>query len=92
VQAWCAAHGLPFTSVADVYTNPRLRADLDAGLQAAGKQLASYESVKYYEVLPDDFTLENELLTPTLKIRRRNIHKQYADLYESLYRPTKGEA
>jgi long-chain acyl-CoA synthetase len=92
VQAWCAEHGLPFTSVANVYTNPQLRADLDAGLQAAGKQLASYETVKYYEVLPDDFTLENELLTPTLKIRRRNIHKQYADLYASLYRPTKSQA
>jgi len=87
VQAWCAERGIPFTSVADVYQNPQLRAYLDQGIQAANKELASYETVKYYEVLPEDFTLENELLTPTLKIRRRNIHKLYHDLYESLYRP-----
>ncbi len=91
VKAWATAHGVPFTSVAELSTNGQLRDELDAGIQAANKELASYETVKYYAVLPDDFTVENELLTPTLKIRRRNIHKKYADLYESLYRPTKSE-
>jgi long-chain acyl-CoA synthetase len=91
VKDWAAAHGVPYTNVAELSTNAQLRADLDAGIQAANKELASYETVKYYEVLPEDFTLENELLTPTLKIRRRNIHKKYADLYEALYRSTKGE-
>jgi long-chain acyl-CoA synthetase len=86
VKAWAAAHNVAFTTVAELSTNPQLRATLDAGIAAANKELASYETVKYYAVLPDDFTLENELLTPTLKIRRRNIHKRYADLYESLYR------
>lgn len=91
VKAWAEAHGVPFTSVAELSTNPALRADLEAGIEGANKELASYETVKYWEVLPEDFTLENELLTPTLKIRRRSIHKKYADLYESLYRPTKSE-
>lgn len=91
VKAWCAERSIPYTSVADVYTNPQLRAYLDEGIQAANKELASYETVKYYDVLPIDFTVENELLTPTLKIRRRNIHRLYHDQFEALYRPTKHE-
>jgi long-chain acyl-CoA synthetase len=59
---------------------------------AANAKLASYETVKYYAILPEDFTVENELLTPTLKIRRRQINRRYASLFEGLYRPTKSEA
>jgi len=92
VKAWAAEQGIASDDITAVYSDPRFRAYLDAGLQRANQQLASYETVKYYEVLPDDFTVENDLLTPTLKIRRRQIHARYHDLYESLYQPSKAEA
>jgi long-chain acyl-CoA synthetase len=92
VTAWAAEQGIASDDIALVYNDPRFRAYLDAGLQRANGQLASYETVKYYEVLPEDFTVENDLLTPTLKIRRRQIHARYHDLYESLYQPSKAEA
>ena len=91
-RAWAKEHGLATDDVAAIARDPRFRAYLDAGIAAANTQLASYETVKYYEVLPEDFTVENDLLTPTLKIRRRQIHARYQDLYESLYHPTKAEA
>src|SRR5262249_59875692 len=86
VQAWAAANGVGHADIAELCTNPQFLAKLDEGIQAANRELASYDTVKYYVVLPEDFTLENELLTPTLKIRRRNIQQRYHDLYESLYR------
>ncbi len=92
VKAWAKEHGIANDDVTEVYTDPRFRTYLDAGIARANKQLASYETVKYYEVLPEDFTVENDLLTPTLKIRRRRIYARYHDLYESLYQPTKAEA
>jgi long-chain acyl-CoA synthetase len=92
VKAWAAEQGIASDDITAVYDGPRFRAYLDAGLQRANQQLASYETVKYYEVLPEDFTVENDLLTPTLKIRRRQIHARYHDLYESLYQPSKAEA
>jgi long-chain acyl-CoA synthetase len=90
VKAWADEQGI--ANADEVSRDPRFRAYLDAGIQRANAQLASYETVKYYEVLPEDFTVENDLLTPTLKIRRRQIYARYHDLYESLYRPTKAEA
>jgi long-chain acyl-CoA synthetase len=92
VKAWANEHGIASDDITAVYRDPRFRAYLDAGIAKSNAQLASYETVKYYEVLPEDFTVENDMLTPTLKIRRRQIHARYRDLYESLYQPTKAEA
>ena len=86
VAAWAAENALTYGDVREVYVNPRLRALLDERITTANQQLASYETVKYYEVLPDDFTVENDLLTPTLKIRRRLIYQRYHDNFEALYR------
>ena len=88
-EAWAAAHGVTYTAMADLAANPKLRAYLDEQLALANGQLASYETVKYYAVLPEDFTLENELLTPTLKIRRRQIYRRYGDVFVGLYQSTR---
>ena len=91
VKAWASANGVRYDDIHEVYANPSFRTALDAGIQAQNAQLASYETVKYYEIVPEDFTVENDLLTPTLKIRRRAIHDRYRDLFEGLYQPTRGE-
>jgi long-chain acyl-CoA synthetase len=92
VGSWAAATGITYDNISQIITNPSLRAYFDEGFQRANQELASYETVKYYDILPGDFTTENELLTPTLKIRRRMIYQQYHELFESLYRPTTREA
>jgi long-chain acyl-CoA synthetase len=91
VAAWAAEHSITYHDVGEVYTHPTLRAFLDERIAAANAQLASYETVKYYDVLPEDFTVENDLLTPTLKIRRRIIYQRFHDRFEALYRPTPAE-
>jgi long-chain acyl-CoA synthetase len=92
VGSWAAATGVEYDSISQITTNPSFRAYFDEGFQRANQDLASYETVKYYDILPGDFTTENELLTPTLKIRRRMIYQRYHELFESLYRPTTHEA
>lgn len=92
VKSWADEHGVSYGSIGEVYTNPAFRAYLDEGMRTANGQLASYETVKYYDVLPEDFTVENDLLTPTLKIRRRQIYARYHDQFEALYRAAPAEA
>lgn len=88
VRAWATEHNVSYSDIAEVYANPNFRADLDEGVQQVNSRLARYETVKYYDVLPDDFTVENDMLTPSLKIRRRIIHQRYHDRFEALYHPT----
>jgi len=48
--------------------------------------LASYAQIKRFVVLPVDFTQESGELTPTMKVKRREVRQKYADVIESLYR------
>ena len=47
--------------------------------------LASYETLKKYRLVPQEFTIEAGELTPTLKVKRRVIEEKYADLIDTLY-------
>ena len=47
--------------------------------------LASYARLKRFAVLPADFSQEGGELTPTLKVKRKVVSANYADLIESLY-------
>ena len=49
-------------------------------------ELQSYAKVKKFTILPGDFTVENGLLTPTLKVKRRIITDKHRELLDSLYR------
>ena len=51
----------------------------------ATTDLASYETIKSFAVLPESFTVNDALLTPTLKLRRIEILKRYKDQIENLY-------
>ena len=46
---------------------------------------ARVEHVRAFRVLPRDFTVEDGELTPTLKIKRRNINKNFSNQIESMY-------
>ena len=49
------------------------------------REIASYERVRKFMLLPEPFTIENGMLTPTLKIKRKDAQARYADAIESLY-------
>ncbi|HYF62820.1 MAG TPA: long-chain fatty acid--CoA ligase [Herpetosiphonaceae bacterium] len=70
---------------ADAHQHPRVKELIAQEAKAANASLASFEQVKYYDILPEDFSVENGLLTPTLKVRRRHIYDQFKPVYEGLY-------
>ena len=48
-------------------------------------KLASYETIKYFRILPNDFSIETGELTPTLKVKRRIINQKYKEIIDSMY-------
>lgn len=63
----------------------KVRQAVSEHVQAVNSRLAPYEQIKRFIILPRDFSEEAGELTPTLKIRRREIIKRYGDKIESLY-------
>lgn len=50
------------------------------------QELASYEQVKKFEIVPEEFSQDNDMLTPTLKLKRRKILERYEPLVAAMYK------
>jgi long-chain acyl-CoA synthetase len=72
-------------AVADLTEAPELHTELQAAVDEANKAVSRAEGVRRFRVLPGDFTEQNGYLTPSLKVRRNVIVKNFAADIEALY-------
>ena len=64
---------------------PKLLTHLEEEIEAINKELARFETIKRFAVLPEDLSVEGGELTPTMKLKRRVINEKYAAEIEDLY-------
>ncbi|MBJ7608874.1 MAG: long-chain fatty acid--CoA ligase [Candidatus Dormibacteraeota bacterium] len=76
--------GWPPSDLAALAQHPGLRDELQKHLDAVNAGLSHVEQVKGFAVLPEDFTVDQEL-TPTMKVKRKVVAEKYADQIEALY-------
>ncbi len=62
-----------------------VRDELTKRITKANLSLAKYETIKKFEVLLEPFSVENDMLTPTMKVRRKNVMKAYEDQIDGMY-------
>jgi long-chain acyl-CoA synthetase len=72
-------------TVADLTEAPELLTEIQAAVDEANKAVSRAEAVRRFHVLPGDFTEQDGHLTPSLKVRRNAIMKDYAGDIEALY-------
>ena len=83
---WKADNGKPETAtMASLRDDPALRAEIQAAIDDANKAVSRAEAIKKFALLDEDFTEAGGQLTPTLKVRRHVIMKQYAAQIDALY-------
>ena len=66
----------------------RVRALVDTEVTKINARVDPFQTVKRFVILAEDFSIERGDLTPTLKVKRREVEKRYADLIESMYNPS----
>jgi long-chain acyl-CoA synthetase len=87
---WKAANGKPEgATVADLAEDTDLRAAVQDAVDEANKAVSKAEAIKAFRILGDDWTVENGLLTPSLKVKRNVVMDTYADDVEALYTRSK---
>jgi long-chain acyl-CoA synthetase len=74
------------TDPASLVKNAKVVERVSRIVEERNAELQSYARVKKFLILPGDFTVENGLLTPTLKVKRRVITDKNRELLDSLYR------
>ncbi|MFQ5665511.1 MAG: AMP-dependent synthetase/ligase [Candidatus Binatia bacterium] len=86
VLAWATRAGLTLPADRAAWRrDQRVVSVIDSEVAAINRRLASYESIKYYRILPHGFSVEAGELTPTLKVRRKLVAQRYRDLIEEMY-------
>ena len=86
LEQWKQRHGKPAAATAaDLATDPDLLADLQAAVDDANEAVSRAESIRKFRVLPVDFTTDNDYITPSLKVKRANVAKDFAAEIEALY-------
>jgi long-chain acyl-CoA synthetase len=85
LQAWARDNGIVFASRDELIQHPKVLELYDGILQSVNSRLAQFEKMKKFLLIPDDFTIANGFLTPTMKLRRRVIEERYKQQIETLY-------
>jgi long-chain acyl-CoA synthetase len=83
---WLESKGKPKDQTAEqVKDDPELREEIEAAVKDANKAVSQAESIKKFAILGEDFTEENGMLTPSLKLKRSVVMKEFDDEVEKLY-------
>lgn len=77
IKEFCRVESIAYTSDAEIINNEKVLAKFRAEVEEANKDLAPYERVKKYYLLPRELSVANGELTPTLKPKRRIIQEKY---------------
>lgn len=81
-----AARGERHETFAGMAASPTTQALIEAAVASANKGLSRPESVRHFRIIPRELTAEDNVLTPTLKIKRRALADRFAALIETMYR------
>ena len=85
LEEYAREHGIKFSSRADLCQNAQIHAMITERIDTLQQQLAQYEQVKRFTLLPQPFSLERGELTNTLKIKRRVLNDNYSKEIEKMY-------
>lgn len=88
VGKYASDNGISFKDYADLSAKPEIHALIEQDIAAVNSELPSYEQVKKFALLPEDFTVENGMLTPSMKTKRRIIEGTYQSVLDGFYEGT----
>ena len=83
--------GIAFSSKADLCRNEEIHQFYSERIDTLQQDLAHYEKIKRFVLLPEPFTMDNGELTNTLKVRRRVVYEHYAQQIDRMYAEAEAE-
>ena len=86
LEEYAREHKIPFENREQLCVNEQIIAMMKERIDTLQQQLAHYEQVKRFTLLPHNFTMEKGDLTNTLKIKRRVLNVNYAKEIEEMYK------
>ena len=85
LEEYARSHGISFESREDLCQNPQIHEMMMERIDTLQQQLAHYEQIKRFTLLPHGFSMERGELTNTLKIKRRVLNENYKAQIDAMY-------
>jgi len=85
LEDWARTNGVSFSSRAELVADPKVQALFEEAVEGINQNLARFEKLKRVLLVADEFTADNGILTPTLKLRRRVVEERYRRQIDELY-------
>jgi long-chain acyl-CoA synthetase len=82
LKEYASRHGV---SLEEAHDSAEVKAAIKLAVDAANKNLARYEQIKDFRILPREFSLEEDEMTPTMKLKRRVISDHFQEEIDSMY-------
>ncbi len=84
LRDWATAQGKP-ADLAALSGDAELRKALSEAVDRVNRELNALERVRRFAIAPEAFTIENQMMTPSMKVRRHVVRQSYGELLDRLY-------
>jgi len=86
LPGWLQRHGVPTgTSLEEAAENPAVKDAVQALITQANKSVSQAEAIKSFRIVPSDFTEASGHLTPSMKVKRAQVMKDFENVIEEMY-------
>src|SRR5579871_693242 len=85
LEPWAREQDFSFSSRSELVAHPKVQALYESAVEEVNQNLARFEKLKRVILVPEEFSPESGILTPTLKLRRRVVEDRYRSQIEELY-------
>ncbi|MDA9812069.1 long-chain fatty acid--CoA ligase [Flavobacteriaceae bacterium] len=85
ILQWLESKGIKTNSLVDACKESILIETIQNDIDIHNKKFGSWEQIKRFELIPEEWTIDEGHLTPTMKLKRKVVKEKYSDLIEKMY-------
>jgi len=85
LKRWAMEHDVPFDTIKELLQQPEVSKLFQEAVDTVNAELARFEQIREFRLLPESLTVEGGFLTPTLKVKRPVVNERFAELIDSIY-------
>lgn len=85
LKDWSSKNGVSYNTKEELVANPKVLKAIQDEVDRYNKEFGKVEQVKKFTLLPTDWTVDNGIMTPTIKVKRDAVMKKYRKEIEEIY-------
>ena len=86
LKTWCQKHDIKYTTPQEMINNDEVRRRYAEEVKKINQNFGDTERIKRYELIADEWSVNNGFLTPTLKVKRSIVKEQYKELIDKMFK------